>query len=46
MQQLEISSLKDVSVPFALDKTVYSLCPSCLMVINAEIFQENDAIVI
>ncbi|MDD1752639.1 MAG: radical SAM protein [Methanotrichaceae archaeon] len=46
MQQLATSSYDDASIPFAVDRTVLSLCPFCLKVISANIFQENDAIMI
>ena len=32
--------------PLVIDQTVFSLCPICLKVINARIFQEGDAVMI
>jgi 7,8-dihydro-6-hydroxymethylpterin dimethyltransferase len=39
-------SMKDVVQPLIIDRTVSSLCPTCLKVINARIFQEGEAVMI
>ncbi len=38
--------MKSIVRPPIVDRTVFSLCPTCLKVINAHIFQEGDAVMI
>jgi len=38
--------MKNIVRPIIIDRTVFSLCPVCLKVINARIFQEGDAVMI
>ena len=38
--------MKNIVKPLIIERTVFSLCPVCLKVINARIFQECDAVMI
>jgi len=38
--------MKNVLQPLIKDRTVSSLCPACLKVINARIFQYGEAVMI
>ena len=38
--------MKNIVQPLIIDRTVFSLCPTCLKVINARIFQQGDAVMI
>jgi len=38
--------MKSIVQPLVIDRTVFSLCPICLKVINARIFQEKEAVMI
>jgi uncharacterized radical SAM superfamily Fe-S cluster-containing enzyme len=38
--------MKNVAQPLIKDRTVSSLCPTCLKVINARIFQDGEAVMI
>ena len=38
--------MKNVLQPLIKDRTVSSLCPTCLKVINARIFQDGEAVMI
>ncbi len=44
MQQLNAKSLDEMLTTTNMDRTIFSLCPICLKVINARIFQEGAEI--
>jgi uncharacterized radical SAM superfamily Fe-S cluster-containing enzyme len=46
LQQLKVSSIKDISVPNAIDRNILSICPLSQEIVNAKIFRENDADII
>jgi len=38
--------MKNIVQPLIIGKTIFSLCPDCLKVITARIFQQGDAVMI
>jgi hypothetical protein len=44
LQQLKAMRLNEIITPPNIDKTISSLCPVCLKIVDAHVFQEGGAV--